>query len=681
MRLGLRAKSALALGLCIAIVLALAVLAGRRALGTVEENLGTAFARNVTRYNKQRILAPVARELALSQRLAGSEVTRRWLLDETNPDKKALFFAEAEGYRHDFVDHSYFVISGLTHHYYFNDKHSKYSDSARYSLHANDPNDAWFFNTLKKSTDYNINIDFDVKLKVTKVWFNVLVKDGKRNLGLAGTGLDLTTFLNRFINSAETGVTPILLNRAGMIQAHPDRKLIDYSSINDKGANHSSIDRLLSSPRDIERMRDALRRSAAKPDAIEVLWANLGGKRCLFSISFIPEMNWYVLTAVDLKAAGVIDTSVWKPFIAGTGLLLLVLVLCIVIAADRIFLTPLLKLTTAVRALGAGNYEMELPPAGNDELGELTRSFGVMAAQVRSHTEQLETKVSERTQELVSVNQQMSAANKKIGDSIQYASLIQNAILPARELERTLAGKHFVLWRPRDVVGGDFYVYRTSDRGCLLGVVDCAGHGVPGALMTMVAQTSIDVAADTLGLNDPAAILKQVDTRIRAVLPPTIEGAQSASQMDAGLMYVDFQDNTITFAGAKVSLYLCDGARVEEIKGDRYAIGGKRMAVFTNRSAPLDAGTTYYLTTDGLLDQAGGPKGLSLGGDRFATLLRENVGRPFAEQQEAFDRALADYQGTLPQRDDITLMGFRITGPGNGEAGDGHRGETVKVTE
>jgi serine phosphatase RsbU (regulator of sigma subunit) len=210
------------------------------------------------------------------------------------------------------------------------------------------------------------------------------------------------------------------------------------------------------------------------------------------------------------------------------------------------------------------------------------------------------------------------------------------------------------------VVGGDFYVFRAEENGFLVGVVDCAGHGVPGALMTMVAHSAIEVALDALGPTDPARLLARLDTQVRAMLQHDASHSLVASQMEAGLFYIDFDKKLITFAGAKISLYWCDGATVEEIKGDRYSIGSKREAEFNNQSLPLSSAATYYLTTDGLLDQGGGPRGFSFGGARFTELLRRYAGRPLAEQEQAMAAELAEYQDGRAQRDDITVLGFRF---------------------
>ena len=265
MKLGLRAKSVLALCLSMAVVSLLAWLAGRAALTSIEENLGAGFARNATRYSKQSILAPVSRELALSQQLARSEVTKRFLLDENDPAKRELFFAEAKGYREAFADDSYFLISRSTNGYYFNDSKSQFSDRVRYFLNPQKPDDGWFFATMKNTPDFNINVNVDSKLKVTKVWFNVMVKEGGRNIGLAGTGLDLTQFLDRFVSSREAGVTPMILNGDGAIQAHPNRDLIAFASVDDKeSANRSTIYRLLPQTDEHQRMKDALAAGAGQ---------------------------------------------------------------------------------------------------------------------------------------------------------------------------------------------------------------------------------------------------------------------------------------------------------------------------------------------------------------------------------------------------------------------------------
>ncbi|RYF54117.1 MAG: histidine kinase, partial [Comamonadaceae bacterium] len=140
-----------------------------------------------------------------------------------------------------------------------------------------------------------------------------------------------------------------------------------------------------------------------------------------------------------------------------------------------------------------------------------------------------------------------------------------------------------------------------------------------------------------------------------AELPRTL-----ATSMDAGLAYIDRATRTLTFSGAKLSLYASDGNEVVEYPGARRALGSKRPGDFVNVKMDMPAHWTYYLVTDGFLDQAGGDRGYGFGSTRFRTTVREHASLPLAEQPAAFVRALGAYQGDLPQRDDITMLSFRF---------------------
>ncbi|EPL3752385.1 SpoIIE family protein phosphatase [Pseudomonas aeruginosa] len=503
---GLRGKSVVALLLACALALVPAVLLGWRAMDDIRTHFGLAYAKNFTLLHRQKILAPVSRELALSRRFAESVVTRDWLLKEDDPARRALFFREAEGYRGDFRDHAYFIIASGSQHYYFNDGSQPYSERPRYTLEAGDPEDAWYFNTLRNSAAYNINVNVDSKLNLTKVWFNLVIRDQGRPIGLAGSGLDLSGFLDDFIIAREPGVTPMIVGDDGAIQAHPDRRLIAYSSAAGGASERHRVFDLLDQPEQRDALREAMRLARAKAGSVHCLWAGLDG----------------------------------------------------------------------------------------------------------------------------------------------------------RQLSATLGEHHFILWKPRDVVGGDFYVYREQADGYLIGVVDCAGHGVPGALMTMLARAAIDHAIEAVGSRDPAAILGETDQAMRSMLSQEQIPQALATNMDAGLVWVDRRRRQLAFAGAKISLYASDGEEVQELKGARRAIGDKRRGDYRNIEVPLAPGWTFYLSTDGFLDQAGGEHGFGFGSRRFADMLRDHARQPLPEQAEAFVATLAEYQGEHPQRDDITILSFRF---------------------
>lgn len=658
---GLRAKSLMALVIACVIALIPAGLVGWNIVDGVRDHFGSAYAVNFTQLNREKILAPLSRELALSRRLAQSGVTREWLLDPTDAQKNAAFFAEAEGYRADFSDHAYFIASARSGGYYFNDDTKPVSVQPRYVLSPTAASDSWFYRSIRDEQAYNINVNVDAHLKVTRVWMNIVVRDADgAGIGLTGASLNLNSFLNAFVRSGAVGVTPIVIDQAGAIQAHPDDTLIAYNS--GAGSEHkaSTIYTLMGGDGDEVALRTSLQAAFARPGQIETLWATIQGKRQLLAASYVPELRWYVLTAVDMSAARVIDSRwLWS---AGAGLVLLIalLLLGFGLAVERLVLRPLQRLQASARAMADGRYDVAMPREGVDEIGDLSRAFSLMAAKVRSHTSELESRVQQRTIELQKANAEMALAHKQIGDSIDYASLIQRAFLPARQMMQSLGEHHFVLWMPRDVVGGDFYVFRADGENCMLGVVDCAGHGVPGALMTMLSRTAIDVAIAECGVRDPAGILSRTDAALRAMVDDAELPRTMATSMDAGLAYIDRSQRRLTYAGAKLALFASDGQDVVEHAGTRRALGSKRIGEFENIDIEMSANWTYYLVTDGFLDQAGGEQGFGFGASRFRDMLREHARQPLTSQTAAFVRILSDYQGTLPQRDDITLLAFRF---------------------
>ncbi|VCU72179.1 Methyl-accepting chemotaxis protein PctB [Pigmentiphaga humi] len=656
--LGLRGKSLLALLFACALALIPAALLAWQGINAVREYFGMAYARNHTELNEQKLLAPVVRELALAQRMAGSSLTLAWMRNPSDTAARARFFEEARGYQHDFSDHSYFVVDG-TPSYYYNDSKQPAVDTPRYTLRTDQGKDAWFFSTMQDPSPYDLQVDVNHDMGVTKVWFNVQVRDGDRKLGMIGTGLDLSTFLKGFLEGVETGVTPVIFDREGNIQVHPDRSRIALKSMSSDEANRRTALSLVQNAREREALQQAIQEANAQPGRTVSLFATSAGSRSAITLVYLPSLRWYVMTMVDLNVARVVNFQWLTPALVSLLALLALLLLGFGYAVERLVLGPLRRLQHTAQAMSAGRYDVQLPVEGKDEIGELSRAFNVMAEKVRSHTAELENRVRERTKALEEANRQMAATHKTIDDSIDYASLIQRAILPNRQLVHSLGPHHFVLWKPRDVVGGDFYVFRPDGDNCLLGVVDCAGHGVAGALMTMLARAAIDHAISETGPADPSAILARTDAAMRAMLQDAELPRALATNMDAGLVYVDRRAGQLYFAGAKMTLYASDGQEIEEFKGGRRALGEKRVGNYANIALPL-AGRTFYLITDGLLDQSGGEHGFGFGNRRLVELLQSVAGLGLDAQARAIAQALDEYQGAQPQRDDITVLSFKF---------------------
>ncbi len=313
---------------------------------------------------------------------------------------------------------------------------------------------------------------------------------------------------------------------------------------------------------------------------------------------------------------------------------------------------PLRALSQSAVSLAAGRWPTTAPRRSPiHEVATLFASMEDMARRVKAHSENLEQLVAKRTQAL-------EAAHLTLTESINYALLIQNAILPNHQLAEDMARQHFVLWLPRDVVGGDFYFYRGDSQGKLFGVIDCAGHGVPGACMTMAAHAAIDVATQATDWRDPAAILQQTDATVRNMLP--LDNRIVAS-IDATFCHYAEATGTLTFAGAHQSMFWTDGTVCQEITGGRRSLNDHRRGSYTNVTLPGATKSTCYLLSDGLLDQVGGEQQHSFGASRFREWVLQHAHLPLPEQRQALIDTLNDYRGAHPQRDDITVFAFRVT--------------------
>ncbi|MCP4751635.1 MAG: SpoIIE family protein phosphatase [Proteobacteria bacterium] len=289
---------------------------------------------------------------------------------------------------------------------------------------------------------------------------------------------------------------------------------------------------------------------------------------------------------------------------------------------------------------------------------------------IREYNATLERKVAERTQELRHKNERLNKAlveveqsNKKILDSIEYAKRIQRSLLPSQETLKSILPQSMLIWLPRDIVGGDIYYTERFEDGCMVAVIDCTGHGVPGAFMTMLALSGIKRIATDEGCRDPGEILKRLNANVKTLLHQDTEQALSDDGLDASICFIDSGGRTLTFAGARQSMICVRNGAVKRMKGDRQSIGYKKSKldfVFSNHVLEIEDGMSFYLYTDGLIDQVGGDKRVGFGHTRLNRLLLETMETPFEEQQTTILRTFEEYKGTNEIRDDVTILGFSV---------------------
>jgi serine phosphatase RsbU (regulator of sigma subunit) len=262
-----------------------------------------------------------------------------------------------------------------------------------------------------------------------------------------------------------------------------------------------------------------------------------------------------------------------------------------------------------------------------------------------------------------------AARNRQVTHSIEYASVIQRSMLrTSRETLQSVLPDANLVWEPRDIVGGDFYHFASQHTGWFGAVADCTGHGVPGAFMTLIANSRLGQAIEKLGADNPSQLLSQVNRGIKQVLGQSnIQDATPGSDdgMDAAFFWFNSVERTLLFAGAKSTLFVLHPGEegVEMIDGDRKGVGyvdSDTEYSWTNRLVQLRAGSLVFVTTDGLIDQIGGPKAIAFGKRRIRDVLLANRHQPSHIINQAMLDTFAQWQGQQKRRDDLTFFCFRI---------------------
>lgn len=615
-------------------------------------------------HDRNKILSIIDREVALSLKLADDGTVRRWVASGRDREYQAAALEQLESYRRFFRDRNYFVARTIDLRYYNADRTAPPARPHTSVLSPKRGADSWYFDTLRTVDTFALNLDYNILIRQAKLWINVIIRDaGGHKIGVCGTGLDLSSFLHEIVQKAETGTSTILIDGQGVVQAHRDQALVEHNAQEQDPAKKVTIFSLMQNGAAAEQLKTTLRELAEQRRQVAVFPLKLAGGNALAAAAYMPEIGWYNLVLVDVSH--VLGSGTFYPIMLISLLALALVVAVIGYQVHRLVLQPLRRLNDASHAVAAGTYDVVLPVRQRDEIGTLTESFNSMAATVRDHTAHLEERVRQRTAELTSVNEQLEASQARITESLQYAQVIQASILPdPRRLDRVFS-EWCVLYHPCDIVGGDLYWLREPRKGIvLLAVLDCTGHGVPGAFMTMTVNAVLNHIVDTVCADDPSRILRETSRLLQETLRLRRDGDSLVDAgLDIGLCCIDTGRRSLLFAGAGISLYCAENGELLEIKGDRQRVGysGSDPAfVYRTSHKELAADTCCYLTTDGYLDEGGGPHGYGFGSSRFRELLTEQPALPLLRRKELFEQRIAAWRGSRRQRDDITVFGFRL---------------------
>lgn len=316
-------------------------------------------------------------------------------------------------------------------------------------------------------------------------------------------------------------------------------------------------------------------------------------------------------------------------------------------------------LTEMTRHSGEGDFSSRVDFQPFTEVGQIAAEYNKVIGKVVDEMD-LRESIAER---LAAERMALEESRSAIVSSIEYARRIQLSILPRGETLDRVLGSHCVLYRPRDIVSGDFYWVAGLGGTRYLAVVDCTGHGVPGAFMSMVGFVMLQQIVVERGTQEPAEILTRLHHRVRLALGQNHEASDNRDGMEAGLIRID--DDALVFAGAGIPLWWVeqnDGRVTQgEIRGDRHGIGGGRHEPedlsFTQHRLPRRPGLSVYLTTDGILHQPDHTRRM-LDKSGFRKWIAEAEQLPMRERGKFFEGMLDAFAGGAAQRDDIAMVGF-----------------------
>lgn len=251
--------------------------------------------------------------------------------------------------------------------------------------------------------------------------------------------------------------------------------------------------------------------------------------------------------------------------------------------------------------------------------------------------------------------------NQNITDSIEYAKSIQEGIMNKNNFKENIPSS-FVFYKPKDIVSGDFYWYSRQEGCDILALIDCTGHGVAGAFMTVIANATMNQIVNEEKETNPHKILTKLDIKVMDILKQK-EVTTTNHSMDVALCKIDYENKTVTFSGAKRPLYVVENNKLREFKGNNFTVGeyfNTPEKKFTYQEIDFEENQTFYLSSDGFADQFGFNTQKKYLRKRFKALLENISNKSIPEQCKSLEMEMKRWQGEMEQTDDMLVIGFRV---------------------
>lgn len=353
-----------------------------------------------------------------------------------------------------------------------------------------------------------------------------------------------------------------------------------------------------------------------------------------------------------------------------------VLILTIVLAlvAANVFVKPIVKLSQAAEELSKGNLDIELPTGSKDEIGKLAKQMAQtsqsLIGQIEEQRQTNKQLIDQKTQIEMQKNQLVSVSSQ-IRDSISYAERIQRSTLPPITTLQSVFPDSFVTYKPKDIIGGDFYWFERVRRGnneyMIVACGDCTGHGVPGAIMSIMGSNQLTNIIYYQNYLDPKKIISRLDKVIKFELQRDTDEV-NRDGMEVGICVIDLDTLKMEFAGAGIPLRLMKHGSEELTiyKSPRQMVGGiegdeqEVHAQLTKETIQLDVKDRIFLSSDGFQDQFGGEFDKKFMSKNFNRLIEKSSVHPIEEQKKVIEKTFKEWSKNTSQTDDVCVLGFEI---------------------
>ncbi|WP_270562827.1 SpoIIE family protein phosphatase [Clostridium beijerinckii] len=501
-------------------------------------------------------------------------------------------------------DYNNFFTAVIKSKHYYRANSKKNNDGENYIvLQEDNPEDKWFWNVLKSKKTIDFNIGYDSVTKNTFLFVNTIMGSVDNPVGITGVGMNINEITKEF--------KEFKVGKESNLWIIDDKGIIQLSdNVEDIGKKYSEF-----VPEGVVNNIEN-NSTDAKQEVKVSQYSKENNKIVDYSYCKLSSGDWTLFYEIPRTESISLLDSLRNNTIINVILVLAFFMILFYFISKKI----------------ANPYEQAI-----------------------LMNKELENKVNIRTQEL-------RESNQKINDSIEYAKRLQESILPSLEELKKSFMENFVIWKPKDTVGGDFFWLREIEDVLVFVVGDCTGHGVPGAFMTMTVNAILHNIVNTINKEDPSMILQELHIQLRQALNKN----SNPSSVDDGLDIAIFsikKKASLIYAGANIELYIKREGEVKVFKPQTRGIGYRDIELkenLKNEIIQIQEGDIFIVTTDGFIHQNGGERKYPFGKKRLRNMIKECEFKDFESIKSKFENTMEVYKGNEEQRDDITVLGFKI---------------------